>query len=58
MDYNEFDVGINMPAYEKIRSIADDYKVNTQDLWRAYKAMIIANFEQDLHDLAKELENE
>lgn len=58
MDYYEFDVVINTSAYETMQSIANDYKVNLQDLWGAYKAMITANFEQDLHDLAKEIEDE
>ena len=44
--------------YKFVMALADAYGIDYGKLWGAYTHMLIANFEQDLVDLAKELASE
>lgn len=52
------EVKVNYLDYQILQDVADEYRIEVEDLFREYKNMLDANFEQDLHNLAKELKNE
>ena len=42
----------------EITKVAEVYGVDEEKLWDLYQAIMVSNFNQDLHDIARENEEE
>lgn len=50
------DILFNKNHEDLLNKVADMYSITTEELWQAYMEMLRSNFEQDLNDIAKDME--